>query len=148
MRPLALPVLFCLAQVTVGQVWERLGEGFKPGGVLAMVRDSITGDLFVAGSFGILQSDSTRYNGVARWDGQVWHRLNGAIGAYTTGTGAVSPAFAIAQYQGNVVVGGAFDNLDSVSNTDNIGGWNGVSLSLIHIFRPGLGDHGARLQTR
>lgn len=92
-----------------------------------MLLDTTTGNLYVAGDFGILQTDSTRFNGVARWDGQQLHQLNGGIGGYTSGLFAVSPAFAIAQYQGNVVVGGAFDNLDSVPNTDNIGGWNGVS---------------------
>ena len=98
-----------------GDGWQPLGQG-----VNATVRAMTllgNGDLLVAGLFG--QAGGVPVNGLARWDGAAWS----AFGDGFNGTNQRSPFALHTLPDGRVVLGGAFDMVDSVS-VNNIAVWD------------------------
>lgn len=98
-----------------GDGWQPLGQGVNaPVRAMTLLDD---GDLLVAGLFGVAGGIPVR--GLARWDGTEWS----AFGEGFNGINQRSPFSLLTLPDGRVVMGGAFDMVDSVS-VNNLAVWD------------------------
>lgn len=94
-----------------GTAWSSLGTGANNGvssGTIHALK-SIGADLFVGGNFAAAGT-ATSVGGVARWDGAAWNRLG------TAGTDGV--VYALAEFEGAVIVAGNFGHAGGVVATN------------------------------
>lgn len=84
------------------------------------------GDLYASGTF--TNAGGIAANNIARWNGVAWSPLQqGLTGVYGS-QGAVL-ARALAVYNNELYVGGAFVNAGSVTNVNHVARWNGTTWS-------------------
>lgn len=103
--------------------WVEVGPRLDSYGVYAVIE--IDGQLWVGGSIHYnVEGGETLLNGLARLDGADWQAI-GSIGNGLGGDPSVSRVMAIAVWQGELYVGGAF--LDASGNplADNVARWTG-----------------------
>jgi hypothetical protein len=86
-----------------GDAWEPLGSGLEPSPLFIRPLNTLTvynGDLVAGGSF--LTAGGSVANGIARWDGSIWHPLG-------TGVGGTSPeVYDLAVFDGQIIASGTF----------------------------------------
>ncbi len=97
--------------------WSALGTGMN-GPVRALVYDSVQARLYAFGGFTL--SGGLQTNGTTWWDGGQWHSMAG-------GTEQYAPILCAAQRSDELVIGGMFDNADSVAGTSYLARWNGMA---------------------
>ncbi len=104
-----------------GSTWTPLGVGLGAGG-WAFTLGTYGPDLIVSGFF--YNSGSTQLNGVARWDGTTWHAMGSGISDQGFFTGEW--AYALAEWNGLLVLGGEFTSVGDVP-VAGLAAWNGTS---------------------
>jgi len=124
MRERIIIVLLAIFPALVlGQSWETLGNGTN-GTVRSLYADSVTGKLFVAGTFNRAGDSVSR--GIATWNGNAWDSLGKGIDPYLVAT-VPSPTDAIFRYGNDVFVGGAFDHVGDSVVAHSIARWDGTT---------------------
>jgi hypothetical protein len=106
-----------------GQSWRSGLKDLKTygGSIYAMYYDSITGDLYVGGSF--VAIENIQADNIARW--------NNATGAWESlGLGILGTVYSIVKWSGNIYIGGSFSSANAQGGANsvsasNIIGWNG-----------------------
>ena len=106
-----------------GKEWMPMGSGFTFQGGTAWIRDLIVfGDkLIAAGTFDMAGGVAT--SGIAVWDGNQWHDMDGGIGPSFSGGNPDVKALLI--YDGSLIAGGNFTEIGAVT-TNNVGRWDGA----------------------
>ncbi len=80
------------------------------------------GDLYASGQFSV--AGGVPANCIARWDGLAWNPLQqGLTGIFGSQSSVFASALAV--FQNELYVGGAFVNAGSVTNVNHIARWNG-----------------------
>ena len=104
-----------------GTSWNPVGTGMD-GSVDAL--GEYEGDLIAGGAFGMAGGEAAAH--IARWDGAAWN----ALGAGLDGGSATTHVAAIAEYDGELYVGGDFTEAGGVAVT-NLARWNGSQWSTV-----------------
>ncbi len=99
-----------------GSDWQPMGSGFDAS---VLVLESVNGELYAGGWFENLGDDETEALHIARWTGATWEPVGGGLSG-----GASAQVSAIAEYQGQLVVGGSFNN-SAQGSLSNLALWNG-----------------------
>ena len=97
-----------------GAIWQGLGAGVggpQPS-VQALALDN--NDLIVGGAFTLAGGQTA--NRIARWNGATWQPLS---------LGPNNTVNAVTAYNGQVIAGGLFDNVEFVPSANRIARWNG-----------------------
>ena len=105
-----------------GKEWFAMGSGFTYQGGTAWIKDLVVfGDkLIAAGTFDMAGGVPT--SGVAMWDGNQWHDMDGGIGAsFSGGHPSVN---ALLVYGDHLVAAGNFIEIGNVT-TNNVARWTG-----------------------
>jgi len=125
----SLPVLTSICMMA--QNWAPLGGGIPQSGGAprVMFSDTVTGYMYVAGSFNSIDGKNTK--GIARWNGSEWDSLGNGLNGLMSGP-YVPPVYAMASFQGELYVGGVFSSLGNVE-AYHIGKWNGVAWDSIAV---------------
>jgi hypothetical protein len=122
-----------------GMHWSALGSnGAGDGALNGQVTDILIdgSNVYVTGSFTDVNNNGSVLNAadrLAMWDGSNWSALGSGAG----GSGAITDAIgAMATKDGDLYVGGWFENVAGISAADFIAKWDGVNWSA-------LGSNGA-----
>ena len=115
-----------------GNAWNILGSNSTNNEVIGLVNDLAmngTNQLFVGGSFTIVDGSSISANYIASWDGNSWNIL----GSNSTNNGVDSDIFAFAMNgTNNLFVGGYFTSAGGTSISANyISSWDGNSWNML-----------------
>ncbi len=117
-----------------GAAWHALGSGAGNGvDNTVLVLAEVDGELYAGGNFTVANlGDPLTVNHLARWDGSSWFGI-GADG----GVGLSSNVFAIAEFAGDLIVGGTFQEANAGAPVDAkfLAAWDGTEWSAI-----GTGD--------
>ena len=114
-------------------VWEPLAGGINGSVINTMAWDEWRQILYIGGIF-TTTGDGMDANNVARWNGSRW----GPLGSGTGGAGADTVySIAVNRYNGNLVVGGLFDEAGGIVLSDSIAEFNGSSWLPLDIEFPG-----------
>ncbi|WP_158551599.1 T9SS type A sorting domain-containing protein [Rhodohalobacter sp. SW132] len=116
-----------------GSEWQRVGSQDVTLSLASIDNGSMIfdvawyqGDLYVTGF--IDEIGGIEVSGIARWDGETWHDLDGGL---TVEEGGYSPAgSSLLVHDGNLYVGGQFEHAGSLPQPANgIARWNGQEWS-------------------
>ena len=123
MRLLLLLVPFAFCGPVVPQYWESVGGGVFSGDIYDLLYDSAKSRLYAVGSMGEMYLDTLSVNGVAYWEDGTWHAIGDAVDN-PPGIGVCDPVTSIVIYDGDPVIGGFFNGVDSVPYTDGLATWS------------------------
>ncbi len=106
---------------------DEASSDFVGGAVIRLI--VYNGDLYAAGYF--THAGGVAASRIARWNGTSWSPLQqGLTGTFGGGSSHTGPfASAMAVYNNELYVGGAFVNAGSVANVNHVARWNGTTWS-------------------
>lgn len=113
----------------VGQNVITLGSGFNYF-VNTLTYDTLNNILYAGGSFNQLGLGGTSMNYISRWDGLSWNPM---------GLGANGYIFSSVMFNGNLIVGGSFTELDGIP-CNGLGYWDGFSWNCLANTSRGLNN--------
>ncbi|MNS94440.1 Cortical protein marker for cell polarity [compost metagenome] len=106
-----------------GQQWHNVGNFVTDGLGFVQKLEVWNDTLYAGGYFG--ESSGSPGNGIAKWDGLQWHRLQQGVMAGTTGKGVVMQ---MAKYQNNIFVSGGILRLNGIllPTYESMAKWTGT----------------------
>jgi hypothetical protein len=107
-----------------GTAWSSLGSGLN--GTANAMALTATGELYVGGKF--TQAGGVPARNVARWNGSTWSALGLGVESNIRSELAEVDALALAA-NGDLYVGGFFDQAGSLTDTNNLARWDGTAWS-------------------
>jgi len=109
-----------------GSAWEPLGSAGAEGvGGTVYTLSVFQGELYVGGEFN--RAGNTSLNAIARWNGERWAPLgSGLSGQGTTGPATSTAVYALATFNGELIVGGGFTHANGQSSGP-LARWDGTA---------------------
>jgi len=109
--------LILFVSFSSGQVWKRYGEGFQPPNTIFDLCQ-YDSNLYAVG--GITGSGNMTLSCIARWNGFMWD----SVGMGVTGIGI---PYCMIEFNGELIVGGNFAEMNNMPYTRGICKWDGQS---------------------